>query len=68
MDDRYWQIHKAVYLQLLNEVDKDIADLIVSYPYGDEAVEFNDKVKLEVERQVKLEQQKNYIEILPLDD
>ncbi len=53
-DEKYWQLHKKVYLNLLDEVDAEIRAAIISYPYGEEAEAFNEKVNLEVEKQLEI--------------
>lgn len=44
LDPHYAKVHKAIYNQLLDELDTDIIKEILAHPYGEEARVFNEKV------------------------
>ena len=49
----YWNIHKEVYNNELNELDVDIIQKISSSPTSQEARLFNKRVSKETERRLK---------------
>jgi cytochrome c-type biogenesis protein CcmH/NrfG len=51
----YWDIHKAVYQDQLDELDDDVRQIVLDNPQTQEAKHFNVKVKDKVQEQMKKE-------------
>ena len=44
-DNKYWNIHKEVYMDEFDKLDSDIAKTVQTKPYSPEARLFNEKVE-----------------------
>ena len=44
-DNKYWSIHKAVYMDEFVKLDNEIASIVQTKPYSPEARLFNEKVE-----------------------
>ena len=54
-DNRYWNMHKQVYNDFLNELDNEIIEKIYKNPNCAEAHLINNKVDKEVEERLNKE-------------
>ena len=50
---RYWDTHKRVYQDRLDELDDDIRKVVLDYPNAQETMHFNDRVEREVKDELK---------------
>ena len=44
-DNKYWNIHKEVYMDEFDKLDSDIAKTVQTKPHSSEARLFNEKVE-----------------------
>jgi len=44
-DNKYWNIHKEVYMDEFDKLDNEIASIVQGQPYSPEARLFNEKVE-----------------------
>ena len=44
-DNKYWNIHKEVYMNEFDKLDNEIASIVQTKPYSPEARLFNEKVE-----------------------
>lgn len=51
-NNKYWNIHKIVYMEELDKLDSSIANEIQSKPYSKEAHLFNEKVENKIEEKL----------------
>jgi len=49
-DNIYWELHKEVYTEELDKLDKDIINLIHNHPMSKEASLLNERIDAEVKR------------------
>ena len=49
-DNTYWELHKEVYTEELDKLDKDIINLIHNHPMSKEASLLNERIDAEVKR------------------
>ena len=49
-DNTYWELHKEVYTEELDKLDKDIINLIHNHPMSKEAALLNERIGAEVKR------------------
>ena len=49
-DHTYWELHKEVYTEELDKLDKDIINLIHNHPMSKEASLLNERIDAEVKR------------------
>ena len=49
-DNTYWELHKEVYTEELDKLDKDIINLIHNNPMSKEASLLNERIEAEVKR------------------
>jgi len=52
-DNRYWDIHKEVYTDELDELDPEIRNTVLTKPLSREAKLFNDKIDKVIETKLK---------------
>jgi len=55
LDPRYAALHKEVYSQEIDTLDKDIVKEIMENPTGDEARLLNQRVETEIRRRLTLQ-------------
>lgn len=51
-DNKYWSIHKEVYMDEFDKLDNEIASIVQAKPYSPEARLFNEKVEKAVEEKL----------------
>lgn len=52
-DNNYWNIHKEVYTDELDELDPEIRNTVLTKPLSHEAKLFNDKIDKVIETKLK---------------